>query len=137
MNKMNEIIAMLLAIKNFSKDIHYNCKGDAFYSKHLLCDRIADNIDEFIDSIKETIFMARIEEMLTSKQYLGKAIQRIPDLGNDDRESFRRLDFLITNTLSIIEELDNMSTGEANLLGNIAENLQNSLALLNRQVLND
>lgn len=135
MNRMNELIAMLIAIQSFAKDIHYNCQGDAFYSKHLLCDRIAENINDYIDSIKETVFMARIEDMLSSKQYLEKAVQRIPDIGNDDKESFRRLNFLITNTLSLIEELDDLSVGEENLIGNIAENLQNSLALLNRQVL--
>lgn len=134
MNKMNEIIALLMAIKNFSKDIHYNCQGDAFYSKHLLCDRIEENIDEYIDGIKEVFFMARNEELLTSKDYMEMAIKRTPDLANDDKESFTRLNFLITNTLSIIEELNYLSTGEENLIGNVAENLQTSMALLNKQV---
>lgn len=135
MNKMNDLIGLLLAIKNYSKDIHYNSKGDAFYSKHLLCDRIAEDIDEYIDSIKETFFLARMEKTLPSKEYLSKAIDRIPEIGIDDKESFTRLNFLIANTLALIEELDNTSVGEDNLIGNIAEKLQNSLALLNRQVL--
>lgn len=132
---MNDLIGLLMAIKNYSKDIHYNSKGDAFYSKHLLCDRIAEDIDEYIDGIKETFFLARMEKTLPSKEYLSKAIDRIPEIGIDDKESFTRLNFLIANTLALIEELDNTSVGEDNLIGNIAEKLQNSLALLNRQVL--
>ena len=135
MNKIDETIAMLLAIQNYAKDIHYNCKGDAFYSKHLLCDRVAENMSDYIDSIKETIILARLETPKSSKEYMEEAINKIPDITDKDTENFKRLRFLMLNTLASIERIDRVSIGEENLLGNIAENLQNSVGLLNRQVM--
>lgn len=134
MNKIDETVIMLMAVKNFAKDIHYSCKGEAFYSKHLLCDRIAEQMDDYIDAIKETIILARVELPKPSKEYLQEASYKVPDLTNDDKENFKRLRFLILNTLTQIERIDDLSVAEANVLGNIAENLQNSAALLNRQV---
>lgn len=134
MNKINELIISLMKIQNFAKDIHYNCKGDAFYSKHLLCDRIAENLYDYVDSIKETIILARMERPLPSSSYL-EAASNLPALGEDDKENFTKLRNLIVGALTVIENIDNQSVGEANLLGNIAENLQNSLGLLNRQVI--
>lgn len=135
MNKIDETVIMLMAVKNFAKDIHYSCKGEAFYSKHLLCDRIAEKIDDFIDAIKETIILARVELPKPSKEYLQEASYKVPDLTNDDKENFKRLRFLLLNTLTQIERIDDLSVAEADVLGNIAENLQNSAALLNRQVI--
>ncbi len=134
MDKINELIISLMKIQNFAKDIHYNCKGDAFYSKHLLCDRIAENLYDYVDSIKETIILARMERPLPSSSYL-EAASSLPALGEDDKENFTKLRNLIVGALTVIENIDNQSVGEANLLGNIAENLQNSLGLLNRQVI--
>lgn len=135
MNKIDETIAMLLAIQNYAKDIHYNCKGDAFYSKHLLCDRIAENMSDYIDGIKETIILARLETPKSSKEYMEEAINKVPDITDKDTENFKRLRFLMLNTLASIERIDRVSIGEENLLGNIAENLQNSVGLLNKQVM--
>lgn len=134
MNKINELIISLMKIQNFAKDIHYNCKGDAFYSKHLLCDRIAENLYDYVDNIKETIILARMERPLPSSNYL-EAASNLPALGEDDKENFTKLRNLIVGALTVIENIDNQSVGEANLIGNIAENLQNSLGLLNRQVI--
>lgn len=136
MEKVNSIIAHLLAIQNFAKDIHYNCKGEAFYSKHLLCDRVAENIYDYIDSIKETSFLARMKEPLQCSEYLRNATAYIPDIALlNDEESFQKLASLIALTLEIIQDLKDLTIAEENLFGNIAENLQNSLGLLNRQVL--
>lgn len=136
MDKINELIILLTAIQSFSKDIHYNCKGDAFYSKHLLCDRISENIYDYIDSLKEVCFLAASETPLPSKEYLQKAIYKIPDISGNDRYDFSRLLDLISETLQTIQDLDNLTMGEENLIGNIAENLQTSMGLLNRQVMN-
>ena len=49
------LISYLVAICNYSKDIHYNSKGSAFYSKHILADLVLDGLDEKIDDIKEDL----------------------------------------------------------------------------------
>lgn len=134
MDTINKLISLLIAIQNFCKDIHYNCKGDAFYGKHLLVDRIQENISDYIDGIKEVYFLAGDKEPLPSREYLQSAINFIPAITGDDITDFISLQKLLITTLQTIEEIDGLTVGEENLIGNIAENLQGSLGLVNRQV---
>lgn len=133
MGKINKLIALLLAIANYSKDIHYNAKGSEFYSEHLLADRVSENIYDYIDSIKEVFFLAADKEPLASKEYLKKASELIPDI-KDDKQSFKSLLDLLVDALKHIETLKDLTKGEENLIGNIAENLQTSAGLINRQI---
>ena len=133
MKKVNRLIAQLIAIANFCKDIHYNSKGDAFYSKHLLADRVQDNINEYIDQIKEICILGSNEKTLPSKEYLLQAIEFIPAITENDQENFKSLENLLVITLANIEQLEG-TKGEENLFGAIAQDLQNSLGLINRQV---
>ena len=134
MDNINTLIEYLIAIQNFAKDIHYNCKGEAFYSKHLLTDRIEENISDYIDSIKEVFFMASFKEPLPSGEYLSRATSLIPQIDPSDKYNFRSMQNLLTNTLQHIETIENLTKGEENLIGAIAENLQTSLALVNFQI---
>lgn len=133
MEKVNNLICSLIAIQNFCKDIHYNCKGDAFYSKHLLADRVQENLSEYIDQIKEICFLGNDVETLPSAEYLLKATSFIPAIQEDDKANFKSLENLIVVTLGTIQELKG-TKGEENLYGNIAQDLQNSLGLINRQI---
>lgn len=133
MERVNRLIAQLIAIANFCKDIHYNSKGDAFYSKHLLADRVQDNINEYIDQIKEICIIGSNEKTLPSKEYLLQAIKFIPEITENDQENFKSLENLLVMTLANIEQLEG-TKGEENLFGAIAQDLQNSLGLINRQV---
>lgn len=134
MEEANKLIEYLIAIQSFAKDIHYNAKGDAFYSKHLLADRIQENIQEYIDGIKEVKFLGNDEKPLTSGEYLSRATSLIPMLSEDDKENFTSMENLLVNALTVIEQSQDLTFGEENLYGNIAENLQQSLGLVNRQI---
>ena len=134
MENINRLIVYLLAIANFTKDIHYNCKGDSFYSKHLLCDRISDNIYDYIDGIKEVFFLAADKEPLPSGEYLSRATNHIPQISPDDKACFISLATLLVQVLQTIEEMQDLTKGEENLIDAIAENLQTSLGLVNRQI---
>lgn len=134
MENINRLIVYLLAIANFSKDIHYNCKGDSFYSKHLLCDRISDNLYSYIDGIKEVFFLAADKEPLPSGEYLSRATSQIPQISKEDKACFISLATLLVQALQTIEEMQDLTKGEENLIGAIAENLQTSLGLVNRQI---
>ena len=133
MEKVNNLICSLLAIQNFCKDIHYNAKGDAFYSKHLLADRVQDNISDYIDRIKEVAILGNDEQTLPSGEYLSRATSLIPEIQKDDKDNFKSLENLIVNTLMILQDQE-ATRGEDNLYGAIAEDLQNSLGLINRQI---
>jgi len=133
MEKVNNLICSLIAIQNFCKDIHYNAKGDAFYSKHLLADRIQDNISDYIDRIKEVSILGNDEMTLASGEYLSRATSLIPEIEEDDKKNFQSLENLIVNTLMLLQDME-ATLGENNLYGAIAEDLQNSLGLINRQI---
>ena len=133
MEKINNLICFLIALQNFCKDIHYNSKGDAFYSKHLLVDRVQENIGDYIDKIKEVCILGNDEETLPSGEYLSRATSLIPEVRNSDKENFKELEQLLVSILTLIETL-NGTKGEENLYGAIAEDLQNSLGLINRQI---
>lgn len=130
--EINNLICQLIAIQNYCKDIHYNCKGDAFYSKHLLADRVQENISEYIDQVKEVFFLPAFKEPLSSAEYLRKAAAIIPPI-EDDRANFTSLAKLLTLALQEIEEIKGLTVGEENLIGTIAQDLQNSLGLVNMQ----
>lgn len=134
MDHINNLICSLIALQNFCKDIHYNAKGDAFYSKHLLVDRVQDNISDYIDRIKEICILGNDEKTLPSGEYLSRATSLIPELENNDKQNFGSLQNLIVNILTLIQSIEPATKGEDNLYGAIAEDLQNSLGLINRQL---
>ncbi len=135
MEQINNLIAYLLAIANFAKDIHYCAHGESFYAKHLLADRIQENIYEFIDKLKEICLLGNDIEPLNSSEYLKQAAQIIPLKNpNDDKANFIEMKDLLIETLGLIEKMENPTKGEENLIGNIAQDIQNNLGLINLQV---
>ena len=134
MDNINNLICFLIALQNFCKDIHYNSKGDAFYSKHLLVDRVQENISDYIDRIKEVCILGNNEKTLPSWEYLSAATGLIPEISESDLDNFKSLAALLTSVLSLIEQMEG-SQGEQNLYAAIAEDLQNSLGLINRQII--
>ena len=134
MENINKVIEYLIAIQNFAKDIHYNCKGEAFYSKHLLADRINDNLSDYTDNIKEVFFMAADKSPLPSGEYLSRATSLIPEISQGDKENFESMRNLLVNALEHLENLKDLTKGEENLIGAIAQDLQTSLALVNFQI---
>ena len=134
---MNELIAYLVAIKGFCKNIHYTTHGDAFYGKHIFADKISDPLDEYIDSIKETCLLGHLpegERPLETSAYDKLAEKYYPQLSEtNDKENFKNIQDLIIAALNHIEILTDLSKGEENLIGAIAEHLQQMNGLLNLQ----
>lgn len=125
-NNFDSLIIHLLAIANFAKDIHYNCIGANFYGNHLLADRFIENIYEYIDQIKEVCLLGHQIKPKKSSEYLKEAAQIIP-LEID----FKLMRELMLNTLNVIESIVNISKGDENVLGEIAQDIQNNVGLLN------
>lgn len=134
MEKFNKLICYILALANFAKDIHYSCHGESFYGKHEFADRIQENLYEYIDQIKEIGILGNDEEPLPSGEYLSRATSLIPRKSNEDSENFRSMKALMLNTLTHLEGMDGMTVGEENLIGNIAQDIQNNLGLVNLQI---
>lgn len=128
MNRSNfdSLIFHLLAIANYAKDIHYNCVGANFYGNHLFADRFIENIYEYIDQIKEVCLLGHQIKPKKSSEYLKEAAQIIP-LEID----FKLMRELMLDTLNVIESIVNISKGDENLLGAIAQDVQNNVGLIN------
>lgn len=124
--KIDNLIVHLLAIVNYAKDIHYNCSGPNFYGDHLFADRFIGDIYEYIDQLKEICLLGHNFKPLHSSEYLAQASNIIP-AGAD----FKLMRILMVDTLVIIEELRDLSRGDENLVGAIAQDVQNNVGLIN------
>ncbi len=136
---INDLIARLMAIECFAKDIHYTCND---YAAHLLADKIHEGIEDFIDDLKENCFLGQRKLPLASKEYMLQAVKFIPDVKEKDRESFISLWGLIDDTRRVLKEMtdseDVVDTRGTNaLLDNIGEHLDKSSALIYLQTKHD
>lgn len=121
---MLELLALLTAIKQYAKDIHYNAKGESFYGIHLLMDRATDNLDSFSDTIKEVCYMGAGEEPPSSREILKYAIAYIPVLGEDNKASLALLDNLIIKALEKLESIKDTDRADTSVFDMIAQDLK-------------
>ncbi len=149
MEDINKLIALLIAVKGYAKNIHYKVHGDAFYGKHLFADRIAgaddddEILDGYIDLLKEVCILGHGFEPLSTEEYYNKSlelfpIELFPKTSNDnDSLNFANMLTLIIQTLDFIENLKDLSKGDENLIGAIAQDLQQNAGLLSLQIKKD
>ena len=131
---INDIIVKLMVIANFAKDIHYTCKGEGAYGKHLLADLVHDDIDDFIDKLKENAILGQHELPLPSKQYLKMASEQTPDVSENDVTNFNTLASVIDDLRKALETTETKTRGVASLFDNIGEHLDKAYGLIWLQV---
>ena len=132
---MKDCIVRLTVIKNLAKDIHYQAHGEAFYGIHLLMDRVADGLDQYIDDIKENLYLGRNSIPPSSKEIFKIAEAMMPELKRDDNIAMiRTLRDFIGGTLENINELVQNTTelmnGDIALLDDISKDLRKKYGLL-------
>lgn len=114
---MYELIQHLIAFKYACKVNHWSTDN---YSKHLLFDRLSENIDDWVDSIAETYFMATDNKKVFNKSILN------PKFVNTNL--VKSCEMIISH----LEELQNdgdTNEGINSLLSAIEEGFLNKLAL--------
>ena len=134
MEQFNLLISMLIAISNYAKDLHYNVKGSAFYSKHIFADLILDGLDEACDDIRENVLLGNGVEPLHSSMYLKGAAELVPPITPDDRTNFIMMKAFIDMVRGMIKDMDAPSRGAASLLDSIGEHMDKMSGLLFLQV---
>lgn len=131
--QIDDLIVKLIAIREFSKDIHYTCHGESFYAKHLLVDKF--DWDEHIDLLKECCLLGNDERPKASKEYLRMAQgELLTPEETDDKENFAILYALIDGALIGIKHMQDLSKADENVIGGIAQDLQQYKGLINLQV---
>ena len=125
MDKINEVISYIVAITSFAKDIHYNNVG---YADHLLADRVVEGID-IADDIKEQMIIAEHSMPLSSKDYLKKAEELIPEIKDENRANWTALLELFEDFKKVIDEVK-ANRGGNSLMDNLAQAVNTSRALL-------
>ena len=132
-DQIDKLIVALIVIKEFSKDIHYTAHGEAFYAKHLLVDKF--DWDEHIDLLKECVLLGNDERPKTSKEYLELAIVDLETpQEHNDKENFEILNKLVYDALALIENMPKMYKADENVIGGIAQDLQQYRGLINLQI---
>ena len=114
---MYELLQRLIAFKYSCKINHWNTKE---YSKHLLYDKLTEDIDTWADEIAETYFMAENKQSVIKNDLLS------PKLID------KNLTKLCENIISHLEKLindDDLNEGILSLLSSIEEGFLNKLAL--------
>ena len=130
---INNLIIALIVIKEFSKDIHYTTHGEAFFAKHLLVDKF--NFDEYIDTLKECSLLGENITPKSSKFYLNAAQDLLVEPNhNDDKANFEILNKYLEETLEAIKEMSNLTKADENIVGTIAQDLQQYKGLINLQL---
>lgn len=135
-DKVFEIICKLQAIVQFSKDIHYSVDSWSMYGNHLFADVVGDQEqkNEYIDLIKEVYYLGRGETPPASKDLELATADILPEKSNNENENWLKLKNLIKDCLVEIELLKDLTRGEENLFGAIAQDLQQMNGLLGLRV---
>ena len=131
--QIDNLIVALIAIDNFSRDIHYTAHSDAFYAKHLLVDKF--NFSDATDLLIECCLLGHDERPNASQYYLEQASRLIIEpKENDDRINFIFLNGLIERTLEAIDNMTDLTKADENVIGGIAQDLQQYKGLINLQI---
>lgn len=129
-------LSLLWALKLSVSDLHYLAKNENFYSDHKFADELRDGIDEWIDKVNEICFLGEENPAIYSKDIILQASELIVPLQDNPTDQFKKINELIKNILIYIEEsIQQTSVGEQNLIGGIAQDLQQRYGLIWRRIL--
>lgn len=136
MEDLFQLLKDIYAIRFYSKDIHYNCKGESFWGDHLLADKVFDGLDGFIDQINETIYMGYGHLPPASKEVLEVVVKVIPDIVNDITKCWGFLYEKIEACLDLIADIRDRFEDPAlsSLLDGLAEDLRAKKGLVWRRI---
>jgi len=129
-DKVGSLINLLYCIKESAKDIHYNyCNGPDFYSIHILMDRICENLDDYIDEIKEKYYMSLGMEVPSPINTYSQVLNLLPEKSN-----LNILKCFINDGIELVKTLIGNCPGFDDLLGKIASDLLTKVALVNKSI---
>lgn len=132
MKQIKDLIVALEKVRIVAKQLHYRLSGEAFYANHKLMDRVQKPMMEFIDSLKEVCYLGHGSLPPTEQEIYSEVVDEL--VGEYDMQSMANV---LNTAVAYCEEAtraEGIQQGDLNLIGNIAETLQNSLGLVSRVI---
>ena len=114
---MYELMQHMLAFKYACKINHWSTNE---YAAHLLFDRLTERVDDWVDSIAESYFMARDEKKVFKPDVLNPKMV--------DRDLVKMCEKIISRTEDLITNGD-LDEGAKSLLGDIEADFLGKIAL--------
>lgn len=131
--KMFDILVALKVIKGTSKDLHYAAQGLVFLPIHELADKLGDGLDDYIDDLIEVGWLGAGLEAPTAQSIHEAAARTLKAERLSQTELLMRLRFLNQSLLDLLDQCSNgAAAGAANLLGGIAQDIQQRVGFLDR-----
>ena len=133
--QIDNLIVNLITIQEFSKDIHYTCHGEGFFGKHLLVDKF--DFSDDIDLLKECCLLGNDERPHPSVEYLDRVVELMETMipnNKNDKDNFIILHDFINNVLIEVNAMQDLTKADENVIGGIAQKLQQYKGLINLQI---
>jgi DNA-binding ferritin-like protein len=133
----SRLLAYLLALELHAKNGHYIVKGSDFLSKHEAYDMIISEwgeLSDWRDSIQEVVYLGKGLEAIPSKALMTEALGLLPDSPTSEKVQLDTTKILMDQILANCEDIgkQQITQGEADLLGQIADGLQHKMMILER-----
>jgi DNA-binding ferritin-like protein len=128
---MEEILIKLFAIEQKASDIHYNFKsGNSYFAVHKLMDEVREPINDFMDEIKEVIYLGHDEPAPNSKLIIDGASALL-----SDSLDLSYLVSLMDNAIQAIENIKSeLDSGSSKVVDDISAHLLKYRGLVKKSI---
>lgn len=126
MDKFHFLISYLIALQANAKDFHYNCET---FGEHLFADVVEDNLYDYIDQIKENVFLGSKMLPRSAAEYLVAASHMIMPMRGTDAQNLELLMEFIGTGQDIVNNMEGTTRGQNALLDEIAGHLDKAFGL--------
>lgn len=127
---MQEILILLIAIKQYIKQYHWQAKS---YQEHILADKLEEDLEDYIDEVAELSIVAELsDKQVKAKDLLDQAAQC---LGNEDKAdllSIMNLFVSLSDEVNAFEEKAE-ALGLKDLCGRLSNTILRKVYLIHLQ----
>ena len=129
MQNMQKILILLIAIKQFIKQYHWQATS---YQDHLLGDRLLEDIEDYIDETAELSVLFEGKEPLAASVLLGKASLYLSGKGNATLEEIAKAFGNLSDELTRLSA-NTDDNGLKDLFGRLSNTVLRKLYLIQTQ----
>lgn len=126
MDNFHFLISYLIALQANAKDFHYNCRT---FGEHLYADLVQDDLYDYIDQIKENVFLGSKMLPYSAARYLTAAVPMIMPMNGSDAQNLELLMGFIEFGQVTVNRMEGNTRGQNALLDEIAAHLDKAHGL--------